>query len=90
MANEIEVISAASAQALKLQLQEMVNDGWEIKGVIGYNPHNIYSEPYVILERATVIASIKDEAYYENQDPLVDTSFTRPEPKPKEISISMG
>ncbi|MDP4207683.1 MAG: hypothetical protein Q8928_02605 [Bacteroidota bacterium] len=92
MAKEIEIVSATDTQALKIQLQEMVNDGWEIKGVIGYNPHNIYSEPFIILERLVVEKSIEIEEENFSGDELINEElyFTRPEPHHQEISISMG
>ncbi len=90
MAKKIEVITATNAQTLKVQLQEMVNDGWEIKGVIGYNPHNDNSDPFVILERTIVAEPIEEETYSQNEDPFPEMVYTRPEPLHQEICISMG
>jgi len=94
MAKEIEIISAVHAQVLKTQLQEMVNEGWEIKGVVGYNPHNTYSEPFVILERTVIETTEKDEEEkitYDIDDPFPPVNdYTRPEPHHQEICISMG
>lgn len=94
MAKEVEVVVASDAQALKNQLQEMVNEGWEIKGVVGYNPHNIYSEPFVILERAIadVIVEVPEigESFFDNELIPEEQYFTRLEPQHQEISISMG
>lgn len=89
MAKKIEIVPATNPQALKDQLEEMVNNGWEIKGVIGYNPHNAYTEPFVILE-----STVNDEyVRYQNnfdEDPVADHFVPKPEPPKKEISISVG
>lgn len=89
MAKRIEILSATNPQVLKDQLEDMVNNGWEIKGVVGYNPHNAYTEPYIILESA-----VSDEyARYQNkydEDPVADHFNPKPEPPKKEISISVG
>lgn len=89
MAKKIEILPATNAQALKSQLEEMVNNGWEIKGVIGYNPHNAYSEPYVILEGEVADDNVRYQSRYD-EDPVADHFVSKPEPPRKEISISMG
>jgi hypothetical protein len=91
MAKRIEIIPAINQQTLKQQLEEMINSGWEIKGVVGYNPHNAYTEPFVILENDNDIEDdfVRYEANYE-EDPVADHFKPKPEPPRKEISISMG
>ena len=89
MAKRIEIIPATNPQALKDQLEEMVNNGWEIKGVIGYNPHNAYTEPYVILETTYADDYTRYQNKYE-EDPVADQFIPKPEPPQKEISISVG
>jgi hypothetical protein len=90
MKNEIEIIRASDPQVLKPQLEQMVNRGWKIKGVIGYNPHNINSEPFVILERDSADNPEINESLYVNEVSLNEQYITNPEPPKKEISISMG
>ena len=51
MNKKIEILNASDPNVLKQQLEQMVNVGWTIKGVVGYNPHDGNSEPFVILER---------------------------------------
>jgi hypothetical protein len=63
-----------------------VNHGWEIKGVIGYNPHNSNAKPFVIMERYKLEdAPVEIEVHREEEK-----IYTLPEPKKKDISISMG
>lgn len=89
MAKRIEIIPATNPQTLKDQLEELVNNGWEIKGVVGYNPHNAYTEPFVILE-----GYVADEyARYQSkhaEDPVADQFIPKPEPPKQQISISVG
>lgn len=89
MAKRIEILPATNQHTLKEQLEDLVNSGWEIKGVVGYNPHNAYAEPYIILE-----STINDEyARYQSkyaEDPVADQFIPKPEPPKKEISISVG
>jgi len=68
----------------------MVNMGWKIKGVIGYNPHDANSEPFVILERDFADDPAINESLYVNEETLNEQYITNPEPSKKEISISMG
>jgi hypothetical protein len=90
MSKRIEIINASNPLELKQQLEQMVNVGWEIKGVVGYNPNKPDSEPFVILERDSANDPSIDENLYVNEEPLIDQNYTRPEPHRKEISISMG
>jgi hypothetical protein len=89
MAKRIEIISATNPQTLKSQLEEMVNDGWEIKGVIGYNPHNAYTEPFVILESTVMDEYARYQSKYP-EDNVTEEINLKPEPSKKEISISVG
>ena len=90
MSKQIEIINASDPNLLKQQLELMVNVGWKIKGVIGYNPHKDESEPFVILERDSNDDPAIDQNLYENEEPLKELYYTRPEPPKREISISMG
>lgn len=89
MGKRIEIIAASDQQALKQQLEDMVNNGWEIKGVVGYNPHNSYSEPFVILENTFTDEYARYQSKYA-EDPVADQFIPKPEPPKKEISISVG
>lgn len=89
MAKKIEIVPATNPQVLKDQLEDMVNNGWEIKGVIGYNPHNPYTEPFVILENNFADDYARYQSNYA-EDPVADKFIPKPEPPQKEISISVG
>lgn len=89
MAKRIEILPATNPQLLKNQLEELVNNGWEIKGVIGYNPHNAYTEPFVILESEVMYDYARYQTNYD-EDPVADHFVPKPEPPRKEISISVG
>jgi hypothetical protein len=86
MSNEIEIVLIDDTQSLKDKLELLVNEGWEIKGVVGYDPHNQDRKPFVILERQ------KAEAIPVEIDTHADLEkfYTRPEPPRQEISISVG
>jgi hypothetical protein len=90
MNKRIEILIASNPIELKQQLEQMVNVGWTIKGVIGYNPHNIDSEPFVILERDAADDPTINASLYENEEPSIEQNYTIPEPPRKEISISVG
>jgi hypothetical protein len=89
MAKRIEIIPASNPQALKEQLEEMVNNGWEIKGVIGYNPHNVFAGPYVIMEGTVTDDYVRYQAPHSREE-VQDPFGTSPEPPREEISISVG
>ena len=90
MNKRIEIVAASDPNVLQRKLQQMVNLGWNIKGVVGYNPHNASSEPFVILERDDINDPSISESLYENEEPMIEPYFSNPEPQRKEISISMG
>ncbi len=90
MDKRIEILNASDPKALKQQLEQMVNQGWQIKGVIGYNPHVADSEPFVIMQRDSVDDPAISESYYGNENLVTEQFYTNPEPPRKEISISMG
>jgi hypothetical protein len=90
MNKKIEIVSASDPQILQQQLEQMVNVGWIIKGVVGYNPHDVNSEPFVILERESINDPSINESYYENEKSVTEQYYSKPEPPRKEISISMG
>jgi hypothetical protein len=90
MDKRIEIINASDPKLLKQQLEQMVNDGWKIKGVIGYNPHDDTSEPFVILEQDLSDDSEINEGLYINQEQIKDQYFANPNKPKKEVSISIG
>ncbi len=89
MYKKIEIINASDATILKQQLEQMVNVGWQIKGVVGYNMNDAKSEPFVILERDSDNDPTTSENLYYNKEPTIE-QYSKPEPREKEISISMG
>lgn len=89
MAKRIEILPATNPQLLKDQLEDLVNSGWEIKGVIGYNPHDANTEPFVILENTVSDEYARYQSKYA-EDPVADQFIPKPEPPKQEISISVG
>ena len=89
MYKKIEIINASDATILKQQLEQMENVGWQIKGVVGYNMNDAKSEPFVILERDSDNDPTTSENLYYNKEPTIE-QYSKPEPREKEISISMG
>jgi hypothetical protein len=91
MEKRIEIVSASDPEVLKQQLEQLVNTGWNIKGVVGHNPNKPYSEPFVILERDAADDPTLNEGLYENNESVSEQEYLiHPEPPQKEISISMG
>ena len=90
MNKSIEIINASDPVVLKQQLFQMVNVGWKIKGVVGYNPNDTNSEPFVILERDSADDPTANEGLYENEEQFKVEYYSNPEPRQREISISMG
>lgn len=89
MSKSIEILTVTDPEAMKQQLEHMVNRGWQIKGV-GCNPNNGNTdEQFVILERDSADDPTVNEELYENEEPTEEI-YTKPEPPRKEISISMG
>lgn len=90
MKKQVEIVNASDPDILKPQLEQMVNVGWKIKGVINRDPNDANSQPFVILERDPVDdPSVKEELYI-NEEPLTEQYYSRPEPPPKEVCISVG
>jgi hypothetical protein len=90
MEKRIEIVNASDPKILKQQLEQMVNSGWQIKGVVGHNPNVENSEPFVILERDVSEDPAFNGSFYVNENLVSEQYYTKPEPPKKEISISMG
>lgn len=90
MAREIDIVIATDISKLKMVLQGKADNGWEIKGVIGYNPHNSQSEPVIILERVLTEEATVDDSVYQCEEMQQIENYTRPEPKHESASISVG
>ena len=90
MEKQIEIINASDPSVLKQQLEQMVNLGWKIKGVINCNPNIVGSEPFVIMERDSADDPTIKESLYDNEEPITEQYYTHPEPPRKEVCISMG
>jgi len=89
MYKRIEFIPVTDPQTLKVKLEEMVNDGWGIKGFVSCNDGNPYGESFAVMERL----SEKENKRFTDQDadePFRVHSNYHILPKKKEISISMG
>lgn len=89
MSKQIDIITVSDPETLKQQLEQMVNVGWMIKGVVSFNPNEPSREPYVILERDSKDDPNISRSLYENEEPASE-QYSKPEPPRKEISISMG
>jgi hypothetical protein len=87
MSKKIEIVPVFDPHELKQKLEKMVNEGWEIKGVIG---ENVNSGPLVILEHLSYEETMKEEFHSEIKEPLAEQFYVRSSPPQKEISISIG
>ena len=83
MAKEIEIIPCEERFILKAQLENMVSDGWVIKGM--YTINNAQPESFIILQRES-----QDTVPLERTQQFGTEDYTQPEPVKKEISISIG
>lgn len=90
MAREIDIVFVTDTSKLKALLQEKVDEGWRIKGIIGYNPHNSQTDPLIILERNITERVGVDESVYQCEEMHQIEYVTRPEPKHESASISVG
>jgi hypothetical protein len=90
MDKRIEIVNASDPATLKQQLEQLVNLGWQIKGVVSYNPNVPGSEPFVILQRDVSEDPAISDSFYVNENLVSEQIYTKPEPPKKEISISMG
>ena len=91
MEKRIEIVSVSEPEVLKQELEQLVNTGWKIKGIVGHNPNRPNSEPFVILQRDAADDPTLDEELYGNDESVSEQEYhTHPEPPHKEISISMG
>lgn len=90
MAREIDVVCVTDTSKVKTMLQEKVDEGWRIKGVIGYNPHKPESEPLIILERNITDETVIDDSVYQCEEMQQVEYYSRPEPKHDSASISVG
>jgi hypothetical protein len=89
MFKKIEFVPVTDPQTLKEKLEEMVNNGWAIKGFVSCNSGNPYGESFAVMERLAE----REHAKFTDQD--MDESLRvhsnyHISPKKKEISISMG
>ena len=89
MSKQIEIITISDSKTLQQQLEQMVNVGWSIKGVVNNNPNDANGKPFVILERDSADDPTINEGLYENEEPS-NEQYSHAEPPRKEISISMG
>jgi hypothetical protein len=87
MTKKIEIVPASDPQVLKQQLERMVNEGWEIKGVVDQNGG---SGPFVILEHFSVEDTISEAEARRIEEPSNEPYYVRSGPPQKEISISVG
>ena len=89
MFKKIELIPVTDPESLKEKLEELVNEGWEIKGFVNFNSGNTYNEPFAVMERFSEKVTAK-EIEYENEKSSGYHSPFPVTPGKKEISISLG
>ena len=87
MSKKIELIPVTDPQSLKEKLEEMVNDGWEIKGFVCFNSRASNCESFAVLE--SLSEPEKAQPYEYEEHVLSSRSYTKPLGK-KDISISIG
>jgi hypothetical protein len=88
MLKQIEMIPVTDSQTLKDKLEEMINDGWEIRGFVNCNSQMNRSESYAVMERGLFYTSEKNQEV-EHESLLNDEPGISETPK-KDISISIG
>ena len=89
MGKKIEFVPVSDPQSLKQKLEEMVNNGWEIKGFVCCNSGNPYDERFAVLERSSGNATVNEQDYTGSDEKSQD-KIINPVPAKKEISISVG
>jgi hypothetical protein len=89
MIKKIEIVPVSDPHSLKERLEEMVNEGWEIKGFVNCNSGNNYNEPYAVLQRFSEKETGRKQET-ETEKPAFEHSPFPDPPKKKEISISLG
>jgi hypothetical protein len=89
MFKKIELIQVTDPQTLKEKLEEMVNDGWGIKGFVNCSSGYPYGESYAVMERLSEREHSKHTNIDADEPLRVHTNY-HVSPKKKEISISMG
>jgi hypothetical protein len=89
MTKKIEFVPVSDPQSLKQKLEEMVNNGWEIKGFVCCNSGDPYNERFAVLERSSVNATVKEQDLTASEEKSRD-KIIQPVTAKKEISISLG
>ncbi len=89
MFKKIEMIPATDPESLKEKLEEMVNDGWEIRGFVCFNCGNPTCESFAVLERISEKEIIPGKEYEAEIIPEPASPYPKT-PRKKEASISIG
>jgi hypothetical protein len=89
MEKKIEFVPVTDPQSLKQKLEEMVNNGWEIKGFVCCNSGDPYNERFAVLERSSGNIKLKEQDFAANEEKPKDKTI-HPISAKKEISISLG
>jgi len=88
MPKKIELVSATDPHSLKEKLEEMINQGWEIRGFVSFNPVNTSMVSYAVLERAT--DKIPEREIYPEADEVLSEKQVSNKSGKKVVTISMG
>lgn len=88
MIKKIEFIPATESNTLREKLEEMVNQGWEIKGFVTFRSSSDSHNTFAVMERPFAGGAIMDTEFGNTERPI-EHSFN-PEPPKPEVSISVG
>lgn len=88
MIKKIELIPVTEKQTFQEKMEEMVNQGWEIKGFVTFDNSSEPHLSYAVMERPFADDAITDTEFGSVERPI-EHSFN-PEPPKPEVSISVG
>ncbi|HEX2934945.1 MAG TPA: hypothetical protein VHO72_06295 [Bacteroidales bacterium] len=88
MIKKIEFVPVTESNTLRDKLEEMVNQGWEIKGFVTFSATSDPHQSFAVMERPFADDAITDTEFGATERPI-EHSFN-PEPPKPEVSISVG
>ena len=89
MSKKIELIPVTDPQSLKEELEEMINEGWGIKGFVCLNSGTSSCESFAVLESLSSPEKGKAPPYEYEEHGYTNKPNTKPL-KQKDVSISIG
>ena len=67
MYKNIELVPASDPRSMKEKLEEMVNNGWGIKGFVSFNTGNPGTESFAVMERLSESYSGSGQEFNEQE-----------------------